>query len=218
MKKIGLIFAFISTLIFGAVYQGVAQDAKAKTILQNFSSKIKSSNGVKSNFKIVMNNASGKQTGSHSGTLQFKGNKYNLALGEQTIISDGKSTWTYIKSNNEVQITSATEKTAGFSPKDLFAGAYDKDYNYKFIGEKTVAGVVCNVIELTPKASSGAFKKVILNINKANNTLVGGTMTGKGGETYNYTLSNLNMNASLAESLFTFNAKSYPGVDVIDLR
>lgn len=218
MKKIAYFLSIVSTLILSFSLQLHAQDAKAKTILQNFSTKIKNASGVSSNFKITMNDAKGKQTGSYAGTIKFKGNKYRVSIGSQEIISDGKSTWTYIKNNNEVQISSATEKTAGFSPKDLFAGAYDKDYHYKFIGEKTVNGKACNTIELTPKATNGPFKKVTLHITKADNLLAGGNMVGKSGESYNYSISNMTTSTKLTDNNFTFNKALYPGVEVIDLR
>jgi outer membrane lipoprotein-sorting protein len=70
---------------------------------------------------------------------------------------------------------------------------------------------------MTPTNKSKQFSKVELAIDK-NNTIVGGNIWEKNGNKYQYDVSGFTPNAPVADALFTFDAKKYPGVEVVDLR
>lgn len=192
-----------------------AQDAKQ--ILQKVSAKYKTAPGIKGAFTLNFKDAKGNVKTTQNGTIALKGNKYKVNIAGQDIITDGKSTWTYRKADNEVQIDKYNAGVA-MSPAKLFAGSYEKDYNYKYISETTINGKKAHVVELTPKVAQRDFSNVQLFVDKANHTVVGGKVLEKTGSTIEYTLSNVNNNANLPDSEFYFDTKKHPKVDVIDLR
>lgn len=215
MKKI-MSFALLAGISIFSINNTYAQDAKQ--ILQKVSSQFGNSKGVKSNFTLKFADSKGTVKTTQTGTILLKGNKYKVVAGNQHIITDGKTTWTYNKKDNEVQIDKANNDAA-MSPAKLFSGSYEKDYNYKYVTTKTVNKVAAYVIELTPKtAANNSIKKIEIMVNKANNQVVGGKVYEKTGNTIDYTLSGTTTNTTIPDSEFTFNTNAHKGVDVIDLR
>lgn len=214
MKKI------LSLLFVAATFVSInaqAQDAKAKAVLDKVSAKFKSMSSLKANFALNMNDAKGKSKGTKSGVFLMKGNKYRVNMNGQQIICDGKSVWTYLPANKEVQVTSFDPNAQSISPAKLFSGSYNNEYKSVYAGEKTIAGRKVDVIDMTP-VSAKSFKKVTLYVDKVSTMITGGIMYDKSGGSYGYTISGVTPNAKVAETEFTFDAKKNPGVEVIDLR
>jgi outer membrane lipoprotein carrier protein len=213
MKKLlGLSLVAVMALVQPAAAQ---TDAKAKSILEAVSKKVNGLKSLKANFALHLN--SGKVKESKKGTFYMKGPKYRVELAGQQIICDNKTVWTYMKETNEVQVSNYNPNEQTISPAKLFTNFYDKEYNYKYAGTRTVAGKSCNIIEMTPTNKSKQFSKVELAIDKSN-TIVGGNIWEKNGNKYQYDVSGFTPNAPVADALFTFDAKKYPGVEVVDLR
>ncbi|HEY1031192.1 MAG TPA: outer membrane lipoprotein carrier protein LolA [Flavipsychrobacter sp.] len=213
MKKLlGLSLVAVMALVQPAAAQ---TDAKAKSILEAVSKKVNGLKSLKANFALHLN--SGKVKESKKGTFYMKGTKYRVELAGQQIICDNKTVWTYMKETNEVQVSNYNPNEQTISPAKLFTNFYDKEYNYKYAGTRTVAGKSCNIIEMTPTNKSKQFSKVELAIDKSN-TIVGGNIWEKNGNKYQYDVSGFTPNAPVADALFTFDAKKYPGVEVVDLR
>jgi outer membrane lipoprotein carrier protein len=210
MKKI-LSLLTLSVLFFS--FSASAQDPKAKAILDKVSSKLKTMKSIKANFTFSMGAGSSKNT--QKGTFDMKGSKYRVDLGAQQILCDGKSVWTYLKNNKEVQVASFDPSQQTVSPAKLFSGSYHNDYNSKYVGEQTIGGKKVDVVELTPKAGH-SFKKLQLYVDKAG-VISGGNMVDKSGSTYTYAISGVT-ESKLSDADFAFDSKKNPGVEVIDLR
>jgi outer membrane lipoprotein-sorting protein len=71
-------------------------------------------------------------------------------------------------------------------------------------------------IELTPIDKTKTFHKVLLYIDKS--MIASTKIFEKSGSRYTYTVSNLKSDAALTDQSFVFDAKKYPGVEVVDLR
>lgn len=215
MKKLLSLFLVAGLFITGTAN---AQDARAKSIMSKVSSKLKSAKTISANFTFSINDAHGKSRTQKSGTFQMHGIQYKIALTDgQQIICDGKSVWTYLPKNKEVQVSAYNPEEQTISPSKLFSGSFEKEYNYAFSGSKTVSGQKVDVITLKPKASGKSFSKVDLYINGAS-MIAGGVIYDKSGSSYGYKISNVKTNTNISSSTFTFNTKAHPGVEVIDLR
>ena len=73
-------------------------------------------------------------------------------------------------------------------------------------------------IELTPTDKSKNFFKVLVDVDKKNQTLARMRVFEKNGNRYTYEITNFKPNGAVTDDLFTFDAKKYPGVEVVDLR
>ncbi len=216
MKRI-LGISLMIVALMAVMQPAIAQDAKAKSILDGMSKKVNSLKSLKANFALRLAGANSKVKDTKKGTFYMKGPKYRVSLAGQEIICDNKTVWTYTKDANEVQVSNFDPNAQTISPAKLFTNFYDKEYSYKYAGTRKVAGKDCDIIELTPTGKSKQFSKVELAIDKTS-TLVGGTIWEKNGNQYQYDVSGFTPNAAIADNQFSFDAKKYPGVEVVDLR
>ena len=193
-------------------------DAAAKKILDGVSTKFKSFKSVTATFNLKIENAAGKIQGSKSGTVNLKGTKYRINITGQEIFSDGNTTWTYDKSGNEVQIAKVERSATTITPQKMFTNFYDKDFLYKTNPDVKVGGKVLQEIELTPIDKTKPFFKVLVNVDKATQTIKQTKVFEKNGNRYTYSIVRMKTNGTLPDALFVFDAKKYPKVEVVDLR
>jgi len=166
---------------------------------------------------LTIENLESKSKETKSGKVSGKGNMFKAEMGNQLIMSDGKTLWTYLKDVNEVQISDFEQGQGIMSPNDIFKIA-EKDY-LVYMGEKvTESGKSLQIIELTPKNKSLSFSKIKMYIDTSDNTVKKGVVYDKNAIHYTYTISNFKSNVDMPDSNFKFDKSKYPGVEVIDLR
>lgn len=214
MKKLAGIIALSLFVSFSNAQQ---KDAKSQEILKGVSAKYKSFKSVFASFKIAIENLKDKTTQNQKGTILLKSNKYKLDITGQQIISDGKSTWTYLKESNEVQINEASAKTDGITPANIFT-VYESGFDSKYVGDKTIAGKDMQQVELTPTDKKKPYYKILLFINKAEKYVHSATVFNNNGTRLQYTVEKFTPNSPAEDAVFVFDSKKFPGIEVVDLR
>ena len=226
LKKI-VVFALVLCTSASALH--AQTDAKAKVILSAVSKKYKSFAAIKSDFSYVLDNPqenikSYKQSGTiiaNPKTNKFRVTIYNGSGSqksvEQEIISDGKTQWTYLKKDNEIQINDADNNQQSLNPAQVFT-IYEKGYKYLFTGEVKQQGLIYQQIDLSPVDSKKPFFKIRLLVNKAKSLIYSAAIYDKNGSRYTYILNSAATDYKGSDTIFGFNKKNYPGVEVVDLR
>lgn len=220
MKKILL----MSLLVGSVVMNGMAQsklgenDPKAKSILDNVSKKFSTLKSVVANFILRIEGANNSVSDSKKGTVYLKGAKYKVSMGDQEIISDNKTSWTYAKDVNEVTINNVDQNSSALTPAKLFTNFYDKDFLYRLDGETTEKGKVLQNIEMTPTDKSKNIFKVLVSVDKKSQRISKMKVFEKNGNHYTYEITSFTPNGSVTDATFSFDPKKYPGVEVVDLR
>jgi len=197
---------------------GGNNDPAAKKILDAVSTKFKSFKSVQSSFSLKIENNAGKTLGAKSGMIYMKGVKYRINVTGQEIFCDGSNISTYDKSTNELTITKIDPSVNSITPQKIFTNFYDKDFLYKLNGDTKVGTKMVQQVELTPTDKSKPFFKVLLNIDKRNQAISSTKIFEKSGNVYLYEISNMNTSTLVNDAQFLFDAKKYPGVEVVDLR
>lgn len=192
-------------------------DKKAAAILSGVSAKYKSYKSINVDFAYTLENPSAKIKETQTGNLILSGAKYRLNIAGQEVICDGKTTWTYMKEAKEVQVNSVDANEDGIKPAEIFT-MYDKGFLIKFVNESQVGAKVMQNLELTPTDKSKAFFKIKLTVDKSAKQLVKSVIFDKNGNRYTYVIKNFNANTAVSPSTFTYDAKKYPGVELVDLR
>ncbi|RPE09133.1 outer membrane lipoprotein carrier protein LolA [Chitinophaga lutea] len=222
MKKTVCMGLILCGMAFGTTAQtrgSLGQsDPKAKVVLDNVSKKFKSLKSVIANFVLKVEGANNSVSDSKKGSVYLKGAKYKVVMGDQEIISDNKTSWTYAKDVNEVTINNVDQSGNSMTPAKIFTNFYDKDFLYRLNGETTEKGKVLQNIELTPTDKSKTFFKVLVDVDKKNQTLARMKVFEKNGNRYTYEISSFTPNGAVTDDMFTFDAKKHPGVEVVDLR
>jgi len=105
-----------------------------------------------------------KLTGSEnqtSGKIYIKnGIKFRLETDEQTVVTDGKTVWTYSRMNNQVLIDRVKEGEGSLLPRDLLF-KYPRDYYATLLEETKIGGEKFYCIKLDPKEGVQGYIKTM---------------------------------------------------------
>jgi outer membrane lipoprotein carrier protein len=210
MKRILFLLAVTITFQLSAFAQ---VDPKAKVVLDAVSANLKSLKSMRASFTLAVSKTKEKR----SGTISMKGLKYYINAGAQEIFCDAKTIYTYQKSAKEVTINDLDPNENTLSPSKLFTNFYDKEYKSRFVSEKKVGAITQAVIELIPLKVK-QFIKVELTVDRTKNIIISGRIFEKNGNVMTYNVANFVANAVLADNIFVWNIKKYPGTAIVDLR
>ena len=216
MKKILPLLALAASLALPAAAQ---QDPKAGKILDAMSAKYQALKAFSASFTQTLNQPSAKPPVKQTlaGDILVSGKKFHLTMSGQEVINDGKTTWTYLKKENEVNVSDSDPDTEGMNPSEIYT-MYKKGYKYAYVQQVTEAGEVLDVVELSPENRSNDVFKVRLKIRKKDQTVKSWQMFKKSGNNYTFTISKFVPNPPVTASTFAFVPAQHKGVKVVDLR
>jgi outer membrane lipoprotein-sorting protein len=200
MEKIRIRITGILLLLAGAIY-----GQNAKQVLDKTASVVSNKGGVEASFTI-----SSKQYGNTNGTIAIKGRKFQATTPQATIWFDGKTQWTYMKKNEEVNVANPTDaELATINPYN-FIYMYQKGYKYTM--EKKNGSFI---VHLTASDKRG-IQEMYITVNPK--TYIPSQIRmrqQKGWTTINITGFK---QSKLSDGMFRFNSKDFPNAEVIDLR
>ena len=146
------------------------KDSRSQEILKSVSAKYKTFKSVSATFRLNIEDKKAKTNQTQNGSILINGDKYNLSITGQQIISDGQTSWTYLKDANEVQVNDAQNKADGISPTNIFS-IYEKGFDSRFSEEKNEGGKAYQYIDLKPLEKGKPYFKIQLKINKTEKTI-----------------------------------------------
>ena len=190
-----LILYFIFSFAYGQ---------SAKAVLDKTAATVSNKGGAQAGFSI------NGQSMNASGTIAIKGKKFHATTPQATIWFDGKTQWTYMKKNDEVNVANPTESQLSAINPYHFIYLYKNGYNssmekkggnfvvtLKATGKKQIQEMVLTIGQKSYVPSQIRYK------------------TAKGWTTIN--IRNFKA-ANLSDSMFRFNSKDFPKAEIIDLR
>lgn len=178
----------------------------AKQVLDKTAQTISNKQGITAKFNI-----SGPNFSPTDGTIQVKGKKFLASTSVANIWFDGKTQWTYVKNNNEVNVSNPSEDELQALNPYNFINIYKKGFNYTM----TTKGNSYEV-HLTATDKKRSIQEMYITVNKTSYTPTQVKMKQRNGWT---TINISSLKATkLSDGIFRFNAKDYPHAEVIDLR
>lgn len=211
-------------LLVALIFQGAvlfAQDAKAKAILDKLSEKTATYKSMKADFEYVMQNTGEGIDETQEGSILSKGEKYNLVIAGQKIISDGKTVWTVLDEAEEVQINEVPEEeeTEDYISPTKILTLWEKGFKYKYDKASTLNEKKVDIINLYPeKSDEKSFHTIKLFVNQANLIVDQIIIKGKDGTDFIYKIKSFQTNETISDNEFVFSTSENPSYDVIDLR
>lgn len=177
----------------------------AKSVLDKAAATVTVKEGVKANFKMTASN------GTTSGTLLLKGRKFHATTPVATIWFDGKTQWTYLKNNDEVNVSNPTEAQLQAINPYNFINLYKKGYNATL--NKSGKDYI---VHLTATDKSKKIQELFVSVNKTNyHPTQVKLLQGKKWTVFD--ISDLKRQ-NIPDGLFQFNSKDFPNAEIIDLR
>ncbi len=193
------------------------QDPKAGKILDEMSAKYKALKAFKASFQQTLENPLNKIRETMEGDITVSGSKFRLQTKGQEVVNDGKTMWTFMKAENEVNISDYDPDEEEMSPTSIFT-LYQKGYKYTYVEQMTENGISYDVVELAPEDRSNSLIKVRLQVSKKDRSVKSWKMFKKNGNRYSFVIKNFVPNPAVTVSTFSFDKAKHKGVKVIDLR
>ena len=195
------------TMLTLAIALGMTATAQnAKKILDKTASVVAYKGGASANFSI-----SGTKTTATSGSISIKGNKFQARTPMAVIWFDGKTSWTYMKSSEEVSVSTPTAAQLTAMNPYSFINLYKNGYKYTAKTEGNSYEV-----HLTATSKAKNIQEMYITVNK--NTYVPSLIRMRRGANWTTIKVSNFKRANLSDATFRFNAKDYPKAEIIDLR
>lgn len=183
-----------------------AQAESAKSILDKAAATVSNPGGVQANFQMIS-----KQFGSTSGTISIKGHKFHASTPQAIVWFDGKTQWTYMKNNDEVNVSNPTEAELQSINPYNFINIYKKGFK---LSSKKVNDSYEVHLKSTDKNRKIQEMYIIVDQQSYRPTHVKMLQNGK----WSVLLISGLKSTSLSDGMFQFNAKDFPQAEIIDLR
>lgn len=194
-------------------------DPEAKKILDKIRKKYDAYKSMEAAFNLVFEVPTHPKE-SHKGTISQEGKKFRFDMDDQTIVSDGVTTWVYQKKAKEIQINNAdpNDANAFLTPKDLLTRYQKGDFLYAITDRTTENGKVLTQIEFKPKDKKSEYSKFRVAIDEKAGAIVNIKAFAKDGSRYTFTITRFSPNKAATADTYTFDPSSVKGAKVEDLR
>ncbi|WP_426430033.1 LolA family protein [Winogradskyella sp. HB-48] len=205
MKKI--IFLVFITLGFVGFSQN---DAKAETLLNEVSAKIKGYKNISIDFKYELNNVNEENMSQETrGDVVIEGEKYKLNILGVTRIFDGKTLYTISPEDEEVTISSDNTDEAGTITPSKMLSFYEDGYTYKMDIVQNVKGRKIQYVKLNPMDTNSEIKHILLGIDATTKHIYNLIEVGKNGTKTTLTVNSFQTDQPISKTLFTFDKSKY---------
>lgn len=204
MKRLSFILIALCASISLAFSQN-----QAMKVLDQAAAKFKVAGSLTIGYTFSANGQQGK------GTILMSGNKFKNDLGDHIVWFDGKTMWTLVKANDEVNVTEPSPQEIATMNPYAFISMYKNGYSASF-GKSTKQ---YHEIILQPNtAKKDAVKNIVLHLTKSSLQPTYVSMTAADGNVVNISVTSFKSGPKFGDSTFRFRSKSYPDVEVVDLR
>lgn len=198
------------TLFICAIFIAFSASAEnAGEILDNAAKKIDAAPSITAKYSLVTTDGN-----SASGTITMSGNRFVMTSADMTVWFDGKTQWTMVPANEEVNISEPTDEELQQINPIAIINAFRNAYNASLVKQDDSQ----IVITLKAKNAKADITMTTVTLNRA--TLMPTTISIKmaSGQRATIRISSLKTGSRLADSVFRFNAKSHKGIEIVDLR
>ena len=200
MKKI-----IVTWMVLVLAMMSYAQNATQ--LLDKSAATLRAAGNVKIGFTLEA------EGGASTGYIKLQKQKFVINMGGTITWFVGKTMWTYVKANDEVNVTNPSADAVAKMNPYAFLSFYKKGYTAK-MGKSTTKE---HEVLLTGKSGS-PFKKVVVRLNKSTKYPTVITMTSSKGDVTTIRCNSFLKNQKYTNATFQFNKKNYPNVEVVDLR
>ncbi len=194
-------------------------DPRATRILNDLRAKYESYPLLEVEFDFILEQPESPKE-IQKGNLVRQDDRFQVNLGNQTILSDGKAYYLILHNNKEVQINDLPEpgEMTVLSPQSLFSFYESGEFVYALINELSEGGRVIQQIEFKPLDSASEYHKIRFEIDKAKKQPVQVIAFSRDGGRYTIRFTSLKRGEKKDPGFFAFSEDKYPDYYVEDLR
>ncbi|EJW91654.1 hypothetical protein EVA_20253 [gut metagenome] len=193
---------------------------QAKKILDQTAETFRLSGGVSAAFMLnhYLNNVI---DGKSAGSIQLQGDKFVLTAGGITTWFDGRTQWSYVVENEEVNVTTPTSQELQQLNPYAFLQLYRQGYDFHLGTISSFAGKQVWDILLVANVQKQEFSRIRLYIAKEGYRPLFIRLERKdepAGSWAEIVITDYRVHQHYEDAFFIFDSKRYPDAEIIDLR
>lgn len=196
-----LLFALLQMI--GAYAQNTTL---ARKVLDKTAAVVGNKSGASASFKV-----SGSKIGITAGTIAIKGRMFHVSTPKAIVWYNGKTQWSYLKSTNEVNVSTPSEAQRLRMNPYAFITMYKSGYNTSVTKQGSNY-----IVHLVAQNKSKSVQELYLTVNAK--TYVPSVVKMKDGGTWTTITISQFKTKSISNSTFSFSKNDFPTAEVIDLR
>ncbi len=174
----------------------------------------RSANKIKSAKSLVASYTISSDGHSQTGIMTVSADRFTISSPQLVSWFDGKTQWTYSAHTGEVNVTEPTpEELQQINPFEII-----RTFGSKYKAQLLQSPAGSKKIRLTALSPKSDIKGVVLTLNSTTLLPSHIDLTMSNNQKVSIAITRIEEGATLPMSHFRFDAKKYPGVDVIDLR
>ena len=177
----------------------------AKEVLDKAAAIVSNKSGATANFVLKGGQMNDK------GTIAIKGRMFHATTPDAIIWFDGKTQWTYIKNNDEVNVVTPKASDLQLYNPSTFIYMYKNGYNYTMKKDKG-----SYEIHLIGSGKKDTLREMYITIDQK--TFIPSKIRIRHNKGWNTIEVSNFKKANLSDGTFRFNANDFPQAEVIDLR
>lgn len=204
--KLKLILALIITL---ATVTDVFAIENSSQLLERAAKAISTAPSVSAKYNLTVSD--GSKT---SGAITLSGNRFLMVNEAVRVWYDGKTQWSYLPSNQEVNINEPTAAELQQINPILIINSFKTNYTIH-PSESTSTE---STIILKAKKANAEIPMVSITLNKTTALPSKIAINMASGQSATISITSIAIGKKLSDASFRFPKSDYPGVEVIDLR
>jgi outer membrane lipoprotein-sorting protein len=198
----------IVTLVFTSIFAQAQSSDKAKALLDEVYTKVKSYDNIAVNFKFALHNSEADVDQETRGDVTLEGEKYLFNyLGSQQLY-DGAKVYTIVPENEEVTIEDKSEDENTITPSKMLT-FYKSGHNYEWDILQNVQGRKIQFVKLIPIDTNSEITSILLGIDVETKHIYKLIETGENGTITTITVNSFKTDQQLSKTLFTFDENKY---------
>lgn len=150
-----------------------------------------------------------------AGTVLLSGNRYRVQTPEQTVVTDGTTTWIYTPADTQVVVNDANQGESAVTP-DAFLTASGERYTVTETRDVQRSGRPHHRLEVKATDSASQFETATLWVRESDHIVSRMRATDRNGSSLDLRLHEIEVNPTIVDTAFTFQPPDR--VEVIDLR
>jgi outer membrane lipoprotein carrier protein len=213
MKRFVQLLPLLLALLIAASAQ--AQDKSADAVLKRLRQKYRAVDALRAKFTQATRSSYADSEQRFSGEVVLRGKKFRVETGTRTLVTNGKTTWIYTPSENQVLVNDYKPDETTFSLND-FLFNFEENYEVESVESVRYDGLPHYQLRLHPKQDDTFFQDLTLWMRKQDALVTRLDVTDLNDTRMTYTLDDIELNPTISGRTFTFSPPE--DAKVVDLR
>lgn len=173
--------------------------------------------GLQASFTQTLTSDFSSDSTRMEGSVLLSGNKYRVKTPNQTVITNGTTTWIYTPDENQVVVNSADTDDGAVTPETFLTASAER-YEVQSTTPTTRLDAPHIQLSVASTDASARFAEVTLWVRQSDHVVTRMRGTDQDGSTIDLRLQNLDVSPETLKTGSPFSFSPPDGIEVVDLR